>query len=192
MLQNYEDYLVTRGLLRECTKSRLHLQHFPSAEDTWGGGGRDFNYSVLHLFLLPMCTHTSLCMRAGGKSAMVGMRMTENTGESVLCLSFCPRWGLNRSSGCTASTLTSWAFLLSSPLALVPKQECIFFSITLVVILALNNGIIFPDPFFFPKGAKSEGSLFKVYIYMYLIHGFKVSSLIFFLTWPGTLSKLTF
>lgn len=131
MLQNYEDYLVTRGLLRECTKSRLHLQHFPSAEDTWGGGGRDFNYSILHLFLLPMCTHTSLCMRAGGKNAMVSMRMTENTAESVLCLSFCPRWGLNRSSGRTASAFTSRAFLLSSPLAQLFLSRSAFFFLSL-------------------------------------------------------------
>lgn len=128
--------------------------------------------------------HTLVCAE-GWRQECHGRHVDDREYCSQLSLSFLlSQVGIKlRSSGCTASAFTSWAFLLSSPYhSVVPKQECISFSITLVVILALNNGIIFPDLFFFPEGAKSEESLFKVYKYMYLIHGFKISSLIFFLT----------
>lgn len=175
MLQNYEEYLVTRGLLRECTKSRLHLQHFPSAE-------RFQLQCPASVFVTYVHTHQSV--HEGWRQECHGGHADDREHWRVSSLSLLlSQVGIKQVFRMHSKRL----HLLSLPSlqpssTVVPKQECIFFSITLVVILALNNGIIFPDPFFFPKGAKSEGSLFKVYIYMYLIHGFKVSSLIFFLT----------
>lgn len=75
--------------------------HTTSAKDPWG-------WEVGFGFVAHVHAHTSLCIRATGRNAMVSLWMTEDAVESVLFSPFLLSWGgiELRSSGCTASVFT--------------------------------------------------------------------------------------